>query len=1218
MLLSTAVFLPILAVFLKLETIGSLEVADDAMYDEYKEYVLLVSDVQEHYKASSVIIVYAGDDESIHTTTLMMRLTREFSSKFVLSLSLNYTDLTQHYDHYRTRIVRPLFVVFLNSASEVRMFQKASQRFEISYPFWLVIFAKPTLRTCYEPTENYFNVAFDTEMMVKCYGDPILREWYSLKEDSITVHDLAHWDLLGRLQPKTTKSLYERRHTLAGKNLRIATVKDSPFIAAQQGPLSGLFATILEELSSTLNFSMSIAYKEDSYGIYNESTGVWTGVIGRLDRKDVDLGVAEFTMTAQRLDSVDFTQPIMLSRNHLYMRQPDGSALQWSAYFKVYTIDSWIALQGMSTLTWLVITYMRALIREKPIPPNHFSENYLSIWGIYCQQGLPEFPSASPMRIAYFTILVTAVILLAVYSACLISYLTVTSPSLPFSNLHEFAKDGTYKLIAFQQSADYDLFATSKDLVLKRMMKQMLNREYLPQTMMAGFRKACENKIAFYATEAVKTQISARIPCDLVYLESGRIDSLGMTLTKRSQYTGVINYHLQKFKDVGIMNRLRSRVYMKVTPSDNKYNPVNVRGIVTILLILGIGVVVSIIILIAEILIQRVHKGKENQKLMSTCKNQIVVTKNALITTFVLLFSIGNRALQIDPEDYVPFLSDVQEYYKSSGILFLYDDDSDYFQTLSNLGIFFKLLSDRGILSQAIRFSKIREKYDLSRNVQNLFVVFVTSRSNFDNFCLATWDHDMSYHTWLVIFADSVEAEVNEMCLNPSGNPFHLVFNSRMIVRCHNEDWIRKWYSLQENQTEVLDLAKWNRKLGISYKNKNYYESRYDLMGKTIRIATHTFMTSSTNGKMSGFLEDILQELENFMNFTVARVREEDAFGKWDKEAHRWTGLIGSLTNREVDLVVAPITINKFRLRFIDFTMPLLLSKNRIYIKQPDGARVQWSAYFKAFSISSWSFIALVLIAASLMTALIRLIVHETKVLQLSLNYLLENFIRVWGIYCQQGIPEFPSSTSLRLAYFTMLLLTLIIWAIYSASITSYLTFLSPSLPFSDTEGFVRDGSYKLIVLQNSSDQDIILSGLDPILATFQPLLKDLDELPKNPHSGFLQVCDERVGFYASEAVLKGVSGYIPCTLTYIETGQFECLALALRKRSPYITLRKLEDNGVVKKLNNWYFRKVDNAVESTHSPIGIWGVAPLLTIFATGLAMSSLVLLLECLNTNL
>lgn len=120
--------------------------------------------------------------------------------------------------------------------------------------------------------------------------------------------------------------------------------QESPFIAAQQGPLTGLFAKILEELSLSLNFSMTIAYKEESYGNYNETTGQWTGVIGRLHRRDVDLGVAEFTMTEQRLDTVDFTLPIMLSRNHLYMRQPEGSVLQWSAYFRVRCIFFFVYL----------------------------------------------------------------------------------------------------------------------------------------------------------------------------------------------------------------------------------------------------------------------------------------------------------------------------------------------------------------------------------------------------------------------------------------------------------------------------------------------------------------------------------------------------------------------------------------------------------------------------------------------------------------------------------------------------------------------------------------------------------------------------------------------------------------------------------------------------------------------------------------------------------
>lgn len=145
-----------------------------------------------------------------------------------------------------------------------------------------------------------------------------------------------------------------------------------------------------------------------------------------------------------------------------------------------------------------------------------------------------DFPTASPMRIAYFSVLTTGVILLAIYSASLISYLTVSSPTVPFATLTEFARDGSYKLVAFQQSADYDLFAvsdtsllsnnsislrfllsflllnknctqyihlkihflnalgfsqSSRDAILLQMMKQMREPHNLPKTTMNGFKQ---------------------------------------------------------------------------------------------------------------------------------------------------------------------------------------------------------------------------------------------------------------------------------------------------------------------------------------------------------------------------------------------------------------------------------------------------------------------------------------------------------------------------------------------------------------------------------------------------------------------------------------------------------------------------------------------------------------------------------------------------------
>ncbi|KAJ8679000.1 hypothetical protein QAD02_014787 [Eretmocerus hayati] len=579
--------------------------------------LLMISDIQRHHKFGSVFIVY-NEDESLRTYTMILDLSRQISDDFVPSLTLNFTDMEEYGGIYREKIVKPLFVAIISSFSEVMDFQSMSAAYNMAYARWLVIFTKPLPEFCPTPTKNYFNLRFDTEMIVKCYGDPVIYEWYSFHGTDIVVKEFARWDIDKRYQLKSTKSLYERRNNLEGKLIRIATIKESTFITGQKGLLDGFFAGILEELKKTLNFSTLTVCEEDYFGSYNASSGQWSGAIGRLVRGEADLGVAEFTMTEERVEVVDFTQPILQSRSYLYMRQPDGSALQWSAYFRVFTVRVWIAMKVTLILASIVITYMRTKIEGESVPPDHISENYLGVWAIYCQQGLPDFPRASSMRIAYLSLILKAFIIYAMYSACLISYLALNSQSAPFKNTDEFSKDTSYTLMTMKESSDYDIFATSTDGLWKRMMNKMANPELLPRTVMGGFMRTCDedDNIALYATGIVKGLISDKIECDLIKLESGRFDSFGMTLAKKSQYTGLINHQLQKFKTGGIIRRLLLKFYTKIHSSDNKVNPIKVENIITILSILGIGILLSYFILLLELLIHYHRKTGRMQEII--------------------------------------------------------------------------------------------------------------------------------------------------------------------------------------------------------------------------------------------------------------------------------------------------------------------------------------------------------------------------------------------------------------------------------------------------------------------------------------------------------------------------------------------------------------------------------------------------------------------------
>lgn len=91
----------------------------------------------------------------------------------------------------------------------------------------------------------------------------------------------------------------------------------------------------MQELSKAMNFSYTVIHKELNYGILDSYNKSWSGVIGRIVDGEADIGVAELTMTVQRMAVVDFTLPLILSRNRLYMQPPGGSVVHWSAYSRV-------------------------------------------------------------------------------------------------------------------------------------------------------------------------------------------------------------------------------------------------------------------------------------------------------------------------------------------------------------------------------------------------------------------------------------------------------------------------------------------------------------------------------------------------------------------------------------------------------------------------------------------------------------------------------------------------------------------------------------------------------------------------------------------------------------------------------------------------------------------------------------------------------------------
>nr|XP_012235169.1 PREDICTED: glutamate receptor-like [Linepithema humile] len=498
-------------------------------------------------------------------------------------MTITFSELMSQYNRYQKTIVKPLFVVLLDTGEAMSEFVKATRNIKpISFPTWFVMFLQhpgnPLEKYCKHPTDNVFNVDFSTLMLVQCYDHPILVEWYAIRDNHTRTFELATWTADKGLILRTQKSLYARRNDMFGDVMRVAYVGESPFFLITNGTTDGFLGLLMKELSKMMNFTMKILDPVEAYGSWSHTQNMWTGVIGQLVSDEADIGVTEFTITSDRLNVVDFTLPLMHSRNRIYFKQPSSSDVQWSGYFKAFSLEIWITLVTIITAASILLT----VIKAKGFSINVISESYINVWGIYCQQGLSEFPNKSSMRLAFFSIFFSSLIIISAYSASLISFLAFTTASLPFSNLEGYVNDGSYKLIVVKNSAEYDMRKSTyiKDPVFRKIYELMENEEELPLTLSDAFKQLCgQKKYAYYTSEIYINSMSIHLPCKFVQIESGNTDSLALALTKGNPYIGLINYYLRQFRDNGVMKKLKNGYLSKNNAPMTNYDAVNLKDI---------------------------------------------------------------------------------------------------------------------------------------------------------------------------------------------------------------------------------------------------------------------------------------------------------------------------------------------------------------------------------------------------------------------------------------------------------------------------------------------------------------------------------------------------------------------------------------------------------------------------------------------------------------
>ncbi len=181
-----------------------------------------------------------------------------------------------------------------------------------------------------------------------------IRELYSLKRGPMLIQEVGYWSPLDGLVVPVPNA-WKRRSNLRGTTLVSGLLSWALFNRLEtntEGAVvgnSGIMADVTAYLALKMNFTESIVQPEDEkWGGVDPTTGQWNGIIGMLQRGEIDLTAGGLMHTRERDDVADFSVPLEKMAHTLLARADGGPSSHFWVYMQIFPADLWL-IAGLST-----------------------------------------------------------------------------------------------------------------------------------------------------------------------------------------------------------------------------------------------------------------------------------------------------------------------------------------------------------------------------------------------------------------------------------------------------------------------------------------------------------------------------------------------------------------------------------------------------------------------------------------------------------------------------------------------------------------------------------------------------------------------------------------------------------------------------------------------------------------------------------------------------
>ncbi|GFQ65416.1 glutamate receptor ionotropic, kainate 5 [Trichonephila clavata] len=207
----------------------------------------------------------------------------------------------------------------------------------------------------------------------------------------------------------------------------------------------GIEAEFLQILSTVLNFKYELLLPEDKQWGRQLPDGNWTGMIGLVQHKKADLGMCSTVMTPDRQEAVDFSYPYEVT-NVVFATKLPGLLPKFLSYLYPFSPGVWFATIG---LAFLVPYLWRYILKIK----FSFRQLFSGVFHTLLSGAMTIGPSGPSDYFLLGTWIFGVSFLSRSYTAVLLSFLTLSLKDTVLRDAPALSKaisHGTYRCYTFR------------------------------------------------------------------------------------------------------------------------------------------------------------------------------------------------------------------------------------------------------------------------------------------------------------------------------------------------------------------------------------------------------------------------------------------------------------------------------------------------------------------------------------------------------------------------------------------------------------------------------------------------------------------------------------------------------------------------------------------------------------------------------------------------